>query len=289
MRDVPAAENGEFICADNPPYREGAVASLQCDEGYAHRESLKSTLTLDDQGQLRWIPPFAECEPVFETLPTLEHGEIIVDSEPPYFAGTVTRFKCDEDSVAFGKETYVLTLLDDGSLEWFQPPYPKCFPALKTVPEAKNGRFLTQFSDPSHEGTTADLICDEGYDSKTVKQSRVRSVNGVLQWDPPSAACYPCLRHLPPAEHGRFTSDEKLPYFEGAVAKVICDEGYSPPSVTQSVATLKGNRLTWSPGCAHCVTATKSFDFTTLAIGSSGIVFLCLFLMWAILNLKPKG
>lgn len=192
MQSLPDAKNGHFTCDASPPYQAGSVASLLCDTGYACRTDPKSVLT-SDQGRLRWVPPSAVCEQALYALPVVEHGRLVCDSEPPYFEGTRARHECDDGYRRMQlNDIYTVTLYRDRLLWYLDFFAPKCEPVLEDLPVAENGHFSTNLSPPYREDESVQLICDEGYHSKTVIESYATIMeNGVLQWDPPSVTCYP--------------------------------------------------------------------------------------------------
>lgn len=271
LSTLPEAKQGQFRSEYPAPYRKGDVATLACLKGYATKTPLESKVVFQ-QGFLQWDPPTAECLPILYDLPASEHA-LYFAKEFPYFEGDIAYFEgCEEGYISFGETHSIATRIGD-YLEW-RPPGVTCWPFTNDLPVAEHGHFEGP-PEPYLEDEDVELVCDEGYGSKTVQYSVLMNIEGVLEWVPPAAVCVPILETLPKAENGRVSCDEEAPYVEGNVARLTCQEGYVPKSVTQSRATRVGDRLAWVPDILGCVLdpslKKKSFGVFWILL----VVFLC--------------
>lgn len=260
----PVAEHGSFVCLDRdqgdcqPPYKVNSAAKLVCDEGYASPWT-HSYLYHDREGNLKWSPPFARCEPAVNFLPSTQKGEFVTIVPPPYRLGTLAFLECD-DGYASNTGTSQL-VMKNNHLTW-DPPLIPCEPALFYLPDAYKGKFITDSSFPYREGTVARLTCEEGYGSRLAKQSVAILDQGQLKWTVPyTNLCEPALYTLPKALHGEFLTDESPPYVEGTDAHLVCDEenGYGTKSEIVSIVTHENGQTQWKPPSAECIQVLYGF------------------------------
>lgn len=249
---LPLAHHGQFqISVSVPPiphhpgpYLPGSRSVLECEEGYSTPVPIVSEL-VQENGQLTWHPPFAQCERVLYDVPPADNGAFIADTPAPYPEGTVVRLKCQE---GFGTRAPVQAVarLDGLYLKW-EPSFGFCEPALATLPEARGGEFISDTPPPYVSGTEATLHCHDGYGTKKRIFSYALHENGQFQWNPSSAQCLPALKELPFSLHGVFISDTLSPYLEGDTATLTCDPGYTRRGGSETRVVLEGSGVTWKP------------------------------------------
>lgn len=246
LNTLPETLNGQVTCDQPPPYREGMVAHLHCRDGYEVYPKNQSTLVLD-KGNLRWDPPFFTCYGFSVlNLPDAHEGKFISDHSPPYREGTVAHMVCNE---GYGSTLAIqsVVVLDHGRLKWTLPFAYSCEPAVHTLPQAKHGQFIADGLPPYVEGITAQLVCDEGYGTKSKIVSIVTRENGKTQWKPPSAECVDIDVILPHDFHGWYTSEASSPYVAGDKATLKCDDGYVLEKGSETIATWHPWGLDWEP------------------------------------------
>lgn len=254
LSTLPEAHHGQFRSGFKAPYNEGAVAHLYCFEDYATKSPIQSKVVFK-KGILQWDPPFAECFPILYDMPAAEHA-VYYSETSPFFEGDIAYFQgCEEGHSHFWGKDSIATRIGD-RLEW-RPPGVECWPFTYDLPVAEHGYFTDGRMGGSfryYEDDEVTLLCSEGYGSKMVQYSILKKIEGVLQWVPPSAKCVPILETLPAAEHGWWSCHETAPYVEGNVARLTCQEGYLPSSISsESIATLVKDQLMWVPDFMSCL------------------------------------
>ncbi|XP_060554931.1 sushi, von Willebrand factor type A, EGF and pentraxin domain-containing protein 1-like isoform X2 [Ruditapes philippinarum] len=210
--NVSALSNGIYVLDDEGNTTFGAVAIVICDKGY---ESDSNIIMCLDVGQ--WSNSSCTVNDC-GNISTILHGKIVLKDKANTTFGAMATVICDKGYESVRNN---ITCLDNGQWSSALCSAKDC----GSVSAISNGKYVLENEDNTTFGAMATVICDEGYESDSNAITCLE--NG--QWSRALCSAKDC-GIVPTISNGRYTLEDEGVTTFGAMATVICDEGYESDS-----------------------------------------------------------